>query len=250
MYGQLRQRGRARRCRGGRQVRPFPRTKRRPPDGRRRRKVRGGLAKGGASGEVEPRGVQRRRNARPPFPIEVVQPELFSFIKEKTPRGASESEPKPPTRTPQSSQPGHVPRLRGTRTELRGRRCVRRPGAAPRFRPAGERDPTLGDPGWTAPGTLRSAPAHSGIGTGKGSRDWIWGRGCGCGCGCGRGRGRGCCPFSAVQRHISPPQAQGTRAVGATKIYERPLCRSPLFLRCLPSVPPSLLPSNFSPVHA
>lgn len=53
-----------------------------------------------------------------------------------------------------AASPGHVPRLRGTRTELRGRWCVRWPGAAPRYRPAGESD--------TTPGTLRSAPAWTG----------------------------------------------------------------------------------------
>lgn len=114
-------------------------------------------------------------------------------------------------RTPQSSQPGHVPRLWGARTELRGGRCVRRPGAAPRFRPAGERDPTLGVRGWTAPGPLRSAPARSGTGTGTGSRDWSWGRGC----------GRGCCPFSAVWRHLSPA-AQGNARGGRDKDLRTP----------------------------
>lgn len=38
---------------------PFP-TKRRLPDCGRRREVQRALAEGGASGEVEPRGVQRR----------------------------------------------------------------------------------------------------------------------------------------------------------------------------------------------
>ena len=91
-----------------------------------------------------------------------------------------------------AANPGHVPRLRGTRTELRRRRCVRRPDAAPGHRPAGERNPTPGVHRWTAPRRARAAPAHSGTGTGTGGGTRS------------RSRGSGFCPLSAVQRHFLP----------------------------------------------
>lgn len=96
-----------------------------------------------------PEEVKDAAATRPlPPALQVVQPENFSFIKkDKTPRGASESEPQPPTRTPPSISPGHVPRLRRTGTELRGWQRVRSPLAGPASPGAGR--PAAGEAGRT-----------------------------------------------------------------------------------------------------
>lgn len=112
-----------------------------------------------------------------------------------------------------AASPGHVPRLRGTRTELRGRWCVRWPGAAPRYRPAGESD--------TTPGTLRSAPAWTGA----------------------QGDGPGLGALAAGPAHFPPPAGTCPHSAGerAPRAGQRdPLSRSPLSPS--PSVCPSLVP--------
>lgn len=142
----------------------------------------------------------------------------------------SESEPSRRRGPHQPASPGHVPRLRGTRTELRSGRCVRRPGAAPSHGPAGEKDPTPGIPGWTAPGTLRSAHARSATGAGSGRRHRVWGP-------CGS------CAFSAVLGALSA-HSRGERARRAERrsATVRSLARPfPLAVCCL-SDPSSLLP--------
>lgn len=126
-----------------------------------------------------------------------------------------------------AASPGHVPRLRGTGTELRGRRCVRRPGAAPGDRPAGERNPTPSVPRWTAPETVRAAPAQSGPGPGTAG-----------GSGARRG-GSGSCPFSVVQGLFSPHSPVGRARRGGNE----DLRTSPLWLALFPplsAVSPSL----------
>lgn len=97
----------------------------------------------------EPRRGEKRRGDTPPTPRAASGSarELFIHKKDKAPRGASESEPQPPTRTPPSISPGHVPRLRRTGTELRGRQHVRSPRAAPASAGAGR--PAAGEAGRT-----------------------------------------------------------------------------------------------------
>lgn len=138
-----------------------------------------------------------------------------------------------------AASPGHVPRLRGTGTELRGRRCVRRPGAAPGDRPAGERNPTPSVPRWTAPETVRAAPAQSGPGPGTAG-----------GSGARRG-GSGSCPFSVVQGLFSPhsPVGRARRGGGRRSANVPSVARALSPSLCGLSVPPSLLPSFLPPVH-
>lgn len=93
----------------------------------------------------------------------MVQPEDFIHKKKRLREEGVSQNPSRRRGPRRAASSGHVPRLRGTRTELRGRWCVRRPGAAPRYRPAGERD--------TTPGTLRSAPARAG----RRRTDWVSG---------------------------------------------------------------------------
>lgn len=137
-----------------------------------------------------------------------------------------------------AANPGHVPRLRGTGTELRRRRCVRRPDSAPGHRPAGERNPTPGVHRWTAPRRARAAPAHSGTGTGNWGRDQV------------SERWQRILPTLRCPKALSAPQPSRTRAAGGTHLCEhRPKRASPFpSVRCL-SVPPSLLPPLLPPVH-
>lgn len=136
-----------------------------------------------------------------------------------------------------AANPGHVPRLRGTRTELRRRRCVRRPDAAPGHRPAGERNPTPGVHRWTAPRRARASPAHSGTGTGNRGRDQV-------------SRRQRILPTLRCPKALYAPQLSRARSAGRTHLCEhRPKRASPFpSVRCL-SVPPSLLPPLLPPVH-
>lgn len=78
--------------------------------------------------------------------------------------------------------------------------------------------------------------AHSGTGAANRRGDWIW--------------AVAVAADSPASRGTFPPQPRGTRAAGATKICERPLCLAPFSFAvyCL-SVLLSLLPSVFPPVH-
>lgn len=151
------------------------------------------------------------------------------FIHKKKRLGEERVSQKPSRRRgPHSAaSPGHVPRLRGTRTGLRGRRCVRRPGAAPCHRPAsGEGDPM--------PGTLRSSAPRSGLG-----------QGAGVGTGPG-GRGRGSCPLSVVRGHF-PSQPHGTRAAGEQRSAHVPSL-APFTLATCPSVSVNFFLSSSPPL--
>lgn len=138
-----------------------------------------------------------------------------------------------------AASPGHVPRLRGTRAELRGRWCVRRPGAAPGDRPAGERNPTPGIPRWTEPGTVRAAPAHSGTGTGNKEQ------------GMGLGAVAADYAHSPLSKGTFSPTPQRNGRGGRSKhLRTSPLALVPLPVSvCCLSVPPSPLPSFLLPVH-
>lgn len=132
----------------GRQVGRFP-QQRRLVTRVGGREVPCGPAHSGSFGEVGPRRGERRRGDTPPTPRAASGSarELFIHKKDKTPRGSSESEPQPPTRTPPSISPGHVPRLRRTGTELRGWQRVRSPHAGPASSGAGR--PAAGEAGRT-----------------------------------------------------------------------------------------------------
>lgn len=103
MYGQLRQRGWSRSCRRG----PLSPPLSAPKGGHR---TVGGVEKCGAEWEKSVRVERRspevtRAAAQPPHPRRSESARGLFIHKKKTPRGASESEPKPPTRTLQNSQP-------------------------------------------------------------------------------------------------------------------------------------------------
>lgn len=219
MYGQLRQRGQARLPLADAKSVPLP-----PRKGRKR--TVGGVEQFGADCRKAARlerwspevtGATAKRPRHPPNRSGSAR-ELF-IHKKKRLRKERVSQNRSRRRGPhEAASPGHVPRLRGTRTELRGRRCVRRPSAAPGDRPAGERDPKPGVREWTAPGTLSSPAARSETGPGTGV-------GIGCG-GCG---GRSC-RFSAFRGHF-PPTAQGNARGGQNKdLRTSPLSLAPLSL--------------------
>lgn len=99
------------------------------------------------------RGERLRCDTPPPPAVQVVQPDNFSFIKKTRLREAPVSQNRSRRRGPhRASSPGHVPRLRGTGTELRGRQRVRSPRAAPAG--SGADRPASGEAGRTPEGDL------------------------------------------------------------------------------------------------
>lgn len=183
------------------------------------REVLCGPAHSGSFGEVGPRRGERSRGDTPPTPRAASGSarELFIHKKDKTPRGASESEPQPPTRTPPRISPGHVPRLRRTGTELRGWQRVRSPRAGPASSGAGR--PAAGEAGRTPERDLgldgiRGAGVSLvclGFRTAIPSRSAF------------DGRDRGSCMFCSVQEPVFP-LARGTGAAGGAMICESPSC--------------------------